>query len=226
MVDRGAPARTPAWCVRWRPRGSYYWHRPAKISRSRAGCATLTGFPGGRVIGVHHSTESKLGSYFAEGLEQAGLGRAASILSAEADDDAGLLKVTVGLSSVADWKLRSQVHQVAMRVEDEHDVTVLGYSGRWTRFRSLRSTRALRSTRVDLPDTGRHPSAEQIGPSTHLTPNRRDLPAAGSRGHQACPSLGGCVDGQPIRQRDGGLDPGRRNTHGRARPGLLIPIGA
>ena len=80
---------------------------------------------GGRVIGVHHSAESKLGSYFAEGLEQAGLSRAALIVSTEAEDDAGLLKVTVALSSVADWKLRSEVHQVAMRVEDEHDVTVL-----------------------------------------------------------------------------------------------------
>jgi len=33
----------------------------------------------------------------------------------------------VALQNVADWKLRSQVHQVAMRVEDEHDVTVLCY---------------------------------------------------------------------------------------------------
>jgi hypothetical protein len=31
----------------------------------------------------------------------------------------------VALQNVADWKLRSQVHQVAMRVEDEHDVMVL-----------------------------------------------------------------------------------------------------
>ncbi len=85
----------------------------------------LCGLAGGRVIGVHHSAEGKLGSYFAEGLEQAGLSRAALIVSTEADDEAGLLKVTVALSSVADWKLRSQVHQVAVRVEDEHDVTVL-----------------------------------------------------------------------------------------------------
>ena len=77
------------------------------------------------MIRVHHSSESKLGIYFAEGLEQAGLGRAASIVSAEADDEAGFLKVTVALSSIADWKLRSQVHQVAMRIEDQHDVTVL-----------------------------------------------------------------------------------------------------
>ena len=48
-------------------------------------------------------------------------------VSAEADDQAGLLKVTVALPSVADWKVRSQVHQVAMRIEDEHDVTVLCY---------------------------------------------------------------------------------------------------
>ena len=80
---------------------------------------------GGGVIGVHHSAESKLGSYFAEGLEQAGLSRAALIVSTETDEEAGLLKVTVALSSVADWKLRSEVHQVAVRVEDEHDVTVL-----------------------------------------------------------------------------------------------------
>ena len=33
--------------------------------------------------------------------------------------------MTVALQNVADWRLRSQVHQVAMRVEDEHDVTVL-----------------------------------------------------------------------------------------------------
>ena len=89
------------------------------------GCAMLCGSAGGRVIGVHHSAEGKLGSYFAEGLEQAGLSRAALIVSTEGDDEAGLLKVTVALSSVADWKLRSQVHQVAVGVEDEHDVTVL-----------------------------------------------------------------------------------------------------
>ncbi len=77
------------------------------------------------VIGVHHSTDSKLGSYFAEGLEHAGLSHDAPILSAEADDEARLLKVTVALRNVADWRLRSRVHQVAMRVEDQHDVTVL-----------------------------------------------------------------------------------------------------
>jgi len=33
--------------------------------------------------------------------------------------------VTVALQNVADWRLRSQVHEVAMRVEDEHNVTVL-----------------------------------------------------------------------------------------------------
>ena len=105
---------------------SYCWHRPAKTARSLARvCDALWLGPGGRVIGVHHSAESKLGSYFAEGLEQAGLSRAALIVSTEADEEAGLLKVTVALSSVADWKLRSEVHQVAVRVEDEHDVTVL-----------------------------------------------------------------------------------------------------
>jgi hypothetical protein len=79
------------------------------------------------VIGVHHTTESRLGSYFAEGLEHAGLAHAAPILSAEANDEASFLTVIVALQNVADWRLRSQVHQVAMRVEDEHDVTVLCY---------------------------------------------------------------------------------------------------
>ena len=79
------------------------------------------------VIGVHHTTDSRLGSYFAAGLEHAGLTHAAPILSAEANDETRFLKVTVALQNVADWKLRSQVHQVAMRVEDEHDVTVLCY---------------------------------------------------------------------------------------------------
>jgi hypothetical protein len=77
------------------------------------------------VIGVHHTTESRLGSYFAEGLEHAGLTDAALILSADANDETRFLTVTVALQNVADWKLRSGVHQVAMRVEDEHDVTVL-----------------------------------------------------------------------------------------------------
>ena len=74
---------------------------------------------------VHHTTDSRLGSYFAEGLEHAGLTHAAPILSAEANDETRFLTVTVALQNVADWRLRSQVHQVAMRVEDEHDVTVL-----------------------------------------------------------------------------------------------------
>ena len=74
---------------------------------------------------MHHSSDGKLGIYFAEALDHAGLGRAASILCAEADDETGFLRVTVALSNVADWKLRSQVHEVAMHVEDEHDVTVL-----------------------------------------------------------------------------------------------------
>jgi hypothetical protein len=79
------------------------------------------------VIGVHHTTDSRLGSYFAEGLEHAGLTHAAPILSAEANDETRFLRVIVALPDVADWRLRSQVHQVAMRVEDEHDVTVLCY---------------------------------------------------------------------------------------------------
>jgi hypothetical protein len=77
------------------------------------------------VIGEHHTTDSKLGLYFAEGLAHAGLTYAAPILSADANDESRFLKVTVALQNVADWKLRSQVHQVAMRVEDEHDVMVL-----------------------------------------------------------------------------------------------------
>jgi hypothetical protein len=66
------------------------------------------------VVRVHHTSDSKLGSHFAEALEHAGLSRAAPILSAEADDETGFLKVTVALSNVADWKLRSQVHQVGV----------------------------------------------------------------------------------------------------------------
>jgi hypothetical protein len=72
-----------------------------------------------------HQTSDGLVVYFAEGLEHAGLTPAATILSAAADDETGFLKVTVALQNVADWKLRSRVHEVAMRVEDEHDVTVL-----------------------------------------------------------------------------------------------------
>ena len=112
--------------VRWRPRVVLLAEACQNHPHARRVCDAFS-LPGGRVIRVHHSSDSKLGSYFAEGLEQAGLSRAAPILSAEADDDAGLLKVTVALSSVADWNLRSQVHQVAMGVEDEHDVTVLCY---------------------------------------------------------------------------------------------------
>jgi hypothetical protein len=63
------------------------------------------------VIGVHHATDSKLSSYFAEGPKHAGLSRAAPILAAEASDEIRFLKVTVALQNVADWKLRSQVHQ-------------------------------------------------------------------------------------------------------------------
>jgi hypothetical protein len=77
------------------------------------------------VIGVHHTTDSQLGIYFAQGLEHAGLTHAAPIVSADANDQTRFLKVTVALQNVADWKLRSRVHQVALRVEDEHDMTVL-----------------------------------------------------------------------------------------------------
>ena len=79
------------------------------------------------MIGVHDTTDSEFGIYFAEGLEHAGLTHVAPILSADANDETRFLTVTVALQNVADWKLRSQVHQVAMRVEDEHDVTVLCY---------------------------------------------------------------------------------------------------
>jgi hypothetical protein len=77
------------------------------------------------VIGVHHTPDSQLGIYFAQGLEHAGLTHAAPIVSADANDQTRFLKVTVALQNVADWKLRSRVHQVALRVEDEHDMTVL-----------------------------------------------------------------------------------------------------
>jgi hypothetical protein len=83
------------------------------------------------VIGVHHTSDSKLGIYFAEGLEHAGLTDTAPILSAKANDETRFLEVTVALQNVADWKLRSHVHEVAMHVEDEHDVTVR------CRFRAL-----------------------------------------------------------------------------------------
>ena len=76
------------------------------------------------MVVVHSRAEGKLAIYFAEGLERAGLTDAAPILSVELNDEARLLKVTMTLSNVADWKLRSQVHGVALRVEDEHDVTV------------------------------------------------------------------------------------------------------
>ncbi len=79
------------------------------------------------MTGVHQATDSKLGVYFAEGLDDVGLTVAAPVVSTEADDQSGVLKVTVALQNVADWKLRSQVNAVAMRVEDEHDATVLCY---------------------------------------------------------------------------------------------------
>ena len=41
----------------------------------------------GRVISVHRICDGKLGIYFAEGLEHAGLTHAAPILSAEANDE-------------------------------------------------------------------------------------------------------------------------------------------
>ena len=89
------------------------------------------------VIGVHHTTDSRLGSYFAAGLDHAGLTHAAPILSADANDEASFLTVTVALQNLADWKLRSQVHQVAMRVV-----------GRWVRMRGLTSLRDGTPTRI------------------------------------------------------------------------------
>jgi len=77
------------------------------------------------VIGVHHTPDSQLGIYFAQGLEHAGLTHAAPIVSADANDKTRFLKVIMALQNVADWKLRSRVHQVALRVADEHDMTVL-----------------------------------------------------------------------------------------------------
>jgi hypothetical protein len=78
-----------------------------------------------RVISVHQTPDGQLGIYFAQGLEQAGLTPAARIVSADADGAARIVRVTMALENVADWKLRSQIHEVAMRVEDEHNLTVL-----------------------------------------------------------------------------------------------------
>jgi hypothetical protein len=80
-----------------------------------------------RVISVHQSSDGQLGIYFAQGLEQADLTSAAPIVSAEADDATRIVRVTMALQNVADWKLRSQIHEVAMRVEDQHNLTVLCY---------------------------------------------------------------------------------------------------
>jgi hypothetical protein len=75
-------------------------------------------------IGVHHITDSELGVYLVEGLEDVGLTRAAPILSGEANAETRFLEVTMALQNLGDWKMLSQVHQVAKHVEDEHDVTV------------------------------------------------------------------------------------------------------
>ena len=79
------------------------------------------------MVSVYQILDRQLGVYFAQGLEQAGLTQAAPILSSEADDEARIARVTMALQNVADWKLRSQIHEVAMRVEDEHNLTVLCY---------------------------------------------------------------------------------------------------
>jgi hypothetical protein len=76
---------------------------------------------------LQQASDGTLGVYFAEGLEHAGLTETVQVLSAEANDENRLLKVTVALSNVADWTLRSRVHEVALRIEDEHDATVLCY---------------------------------------------------------------------------------------------------
>jgi hypothetical protein len=80
-----------------------------------------------RVISVQPSSDGQLGVYFAGALELAGLAQAAPILSAEVDDETRIVRVTMVLRNVADWRLRSQIHEVAMRVEDERNVTVLCY---------------------------------------------------------------------------------------------------
>jgi hypothetical protein len=80
-----------------------------------------------RVSSVHPTSDGQLGVYFAQGLEQAGLTQAAPILSAEADDETRIVRVTMALRNVADWKLRSQIHEVARCVEDQHNLTVLCY---------------------------------------------------------------------------------------------------
>jgi hypothetical protein len=69
--------------------------------------------------------ESPARHLFAEGLENAGLTHAAPTLSAVARDEIRFLEVTVVLYNVADWKMRSEVHESAMHIEDNHDVTVL-----------------------------------------------------------------------------------------------------
>ena len=96
------------------------------------------------MVSVYQILDRQLGVYFAQGLEQAGLTQAAPILSSEADDEARIARVTMALQNVADWKLRSQIHEVAMRVEDEHNLTVLCYSGLATRSPSPSTSSAER----------------------------------------------------------------------------------
>jgi hypothetical protein len=76
-------------------------------------------------IGVHHITDSELGVYFVQGLEDVDRSRAAPILSGEANAETRFLEVAMALQNLAGWKIRPQVYQVANHVEGEHDVTVL-----------------------------------------------------------------------------------------------------
>jgi hypothetical protein len=79
------------------------------------------------MTGVHQATDSKLGGYFAEGLDDAGLTVAAPIVSTEADDHSGILKVTVALQNVADLEvaLPGQCGRDARRGRARRDGAVL-----------------------------------------------------------------------------------------------------
>jgi hypothetical protein len=61
----------------------------------------------------------------ADGLVGAAIEAGGSTKSARADAETAFLEVTVAFSNVADRKIRPQGPEVAMHVEDEHDVTVL-----------------------------------------------------------------------------------------------------
>jgi hypothetical protein len=61
-------------------------------------------------IGVHHTTDSELGVYVVQGVEDVGLTPAAAILSGGANAETRFVEVTMALQNLADWKIRSQVH--------------------------------------------------------------------------------------------------------------------